>query len=336
MDKMIDSPWVLRIIAFFLASLLFFYVRTELSATNKTPPLNEHVEVIRDVPVEVFYDDENLIVTGLPKTVNVTIKGPLQIVVEAKATKDFSVFVDLNQLLMGEHQVKLQYENISEKLQVTLDPSTVDVNIEERITREFRVDPEMNPRLIDEGYVLKGMAAEPATVFVTGAKSTIDSISYVKATVKGEQGSKQPFSQEAAVKVLDRDLNKLDLTMEPENVKVKVDIAEYSKELPLNIQQIGTAPEGITINALTNDVKTVKIFGKKSIIDVLSEIIVEVDASKITEAKTYEFEVKLPEGATKVSEPKIKVKADVTEVEEDSTTKSEETDSSTIIEDVDS
>ena len=44
------------------------------------------------MPVEVFYDDESLIVTGLPETVNVTIEGPMQIVVEAKALKDFYYF----------------------------------------------------------------------------------------------------------------------------------------------------------------------------------------------------------------------------------------------------
>ncbi|KOS66863.1 hypothetical protein AEA09_15255 [Lysinibacillus contaminans] len=335
MDKMIDSPWMLRIVALFLACLLFFSVHAELSDANESAGTDD-VEVIRDVPLEVFYDDENLIVTGLPKTVNVTIEGPRTFVLSMKYAKDFSIFVDLNHLLLGEHTVEIQYENISEKLQVTLDPATVDVKIEEKITQEFRVDPEMNHRLIEDGYVLKGMTAEPATVFITGAKSVIESISYVKATVKGEEGLNQSFSQDADVKVLDRDLNKLDVLIEQGSVNVKVDIAEYSKELPLSIHQIGTAPEGVTINSLTTNVKTVKVYGKKSIIDLLNEITVEVDVSQITEAKTYEFEVKLPEGTTKVSEPKIKVKADITKVEEVPVMDSEETDSSTTTEDIDS
>lgn len=335
MDKMIDNPRILRIISLFLACLFFFSVRTEL-ANNEKPAANEIVEVIRDVPLEVFYDDESLIVTGLPKTVNVTIKGPQTFVLSAKYARDFSVFVDLNHLLMGEHKVELKCENISEKLEVTLDPPTVDVKIEEKITQEFRVDPEMNHRLIDEGYVIKGKTAKPTTVFVTGAKSTIESISYVKATVTGEKGIKESFSQEAAVKVLDRDLNKLDVIIEPGTVNVQVDIAAYSRELPLAIVQTGTAPEGVTINELTTDVKKVEVFGKKSIIDVLSEIIVEVDLAKITEAKTYEFEVKLPEGVTKVTEQKIKVKADVTKVEVVPPVSSEETDTTVIIEDIDS
>ncbi|MFJ7669225.1 YbbR-like domain-containing protein [Lysinibacillus sp. NPDC097195] len=314
MDKMMDSPWVLRIIALFLACLLFFSVRTELASTDKTA-MTEQVEVIRDVPVEVYYDDDSLIVTGIPKTVNVTVRGPKQLALQAKLVKDFSVFINLNDLLIGEHSVELQYENISDKLKVTLDPATVKVNIEEKVTQEFRVDPEMNNRLIDEGYYLKGMSANPATVFVTGAKSAIESISYVKATVTGEQGLRQSFSQEAAVKVLDRDLNKLDVMIEPEKVKVRVDIAEYSKELPVTIKETGKAADDITINRLTLITNSLKVYGKKSIIDVLTSLPVEVDLSKITESKTYEFDVKLPEGATKVSEQKIKIKADVTKAE---------------------
>jgi len=314
MDKMMDSPWVLRIIALFLAFLLFFSVRTELSPINTTTT-TEQTDIIRDVPVDVYYDNENLIVTGLPETVDVKIKGPMPVVIKTRATKDFSVFVDLSNLLIGEHDVKLQYENISDKLKVTLDPATIHVNIEEKVTKEFRVDPEMNTRLIEEGYILKDMVADPPTVYVTGAKSAIESISYVKATVAGEPGLKQSFSQDAAVKVLDRDLNKLDVTIEPDTVNVQVDIGEYSRELPVVIRETGQASDDITINSLTFTQKMIKVYGRKSIIDGLTEIPIVVDLSKITESKTYEFDVKLPDGVTKISDKKIKVKADITKVE---------------------
>ncbi|MCL1697283.1 YbbR-like domain-containing protein [Lysinibacillus sp. BPa_S21] len=319
MDKMMDSPWVLRIVALFLAFLLFFSVRTELSPKNKSI-LNEQTVVIRDVPVDVFYDDKNLIVTGIPKTVNVTIKGPTPLALKAQTSRDFSIFADLSKLLIGEHNVRLQYENISDKLQVTLDPATIKVNIEEKVTQEFRVDPELNTRLIEEGYILNSMSSNPATVYVTGAKSAIENISYVKATVTGEQGLREPFSQVAEVKVLDRDLNKLDVTIEPATVKVQVDIGAYSRELPVVLKEIGKAANSITVNQLTISPTKVRVYGKKSIIDALTAIPLEVDLSKITESKTYEFEVKLPEGVTKISDSKIKVKADITKVEQEKTT----------------
>lgn len=319
MDKMMDSPWVLRIIALILACLLFFSVRTELSPLSKTIT-SEQTTVIRDVPVDVFYDDKNLIVTGIPKTVDVTIKGPMPLVIQAQTSKDFSVFVDLSKLLIGEHNVALKYENISDKLQVTLDPATVKVSIEEKVTQEFRVDPEMNNRLIEQGYILEGMTANPATVYVTGPKSVIENISYVKATVTGEKGMKEPFSQVATVKVLDRDLNKLDVKIEPETVKVQVDIGAYSRELPVVLKEVGKAADGIIVNKLTFNPTTVKVYGRKSIIDTLTAIPIEVDLSKITESKTYEFDVKLPEGVTSSSASKIKVKADITKVEQEKTT----------------
>ena len=164
---------------------------------------------------------------------------------------------------MGEHQVKLQVANISEKLEVTLDPAVVDVIVEEKVTKEFRVDPEMNNNLISDEYVLTGMLANPATVFVTGAKSAIDSISYVKASVTENGGLTKSFEQDSNVKVLDRDLNRLDVTISPEVVNVAVNIEAYSREIPLVMRQSGSPQNGVTIDELTMATESVKITGKK-------------------------------------------------------------------------
>ena len=286
MDKVFNSPWVLRIVALLLSCLLFIFVRADFESDNKNA-VNEQVDIIKDVPLEVYYDDENFIVTGLPQTVNVKIEGPTPLVLSTKALKDFTVFVDLNHLTMGEHRVTLQYENISSKLEVSLDPDTIDIDIEEKVTQEFRVDPEMNNRLIADDYELQGMTATPTTVFITGAKSAIDSISYVKATIKGEFGLNASFEQEANVKVLDRDLNRLDVMISPEKVNVKVKLDEYSKEIPLVLNQVGKLQENVTVNALELDAKTVRVTGSKTKLDLLDKIIVDFDLSILKESKSY-------------------------------------------------
>lgn len=316
---MFRSPWALRITALLLACLLFLYIRGDYDATTKTTS-NEQMDIIKDVPLEVYYDDENLIVTGLPETVNVTIKGPMQIVLQTKALQDFKVFVDLRDLLMGEHTVTLQYENLSDKLDVSIDPATVDIVLEEKVTEEFKVDPEMSSSLIGDGYVLNGISVSPATVMITGAKSTIESISYVKATVAGETGFYKSFEQDAFVKVLDRELNKLDVAISPEKVNLKVSIAEYSKEIPLVLKQIGSPPNGVTINSLNLAVGTVKVTGSKSKIDQLKSIPVNIDVSKIKESKGYEVELALPDGVKTISPQKVTVNANVTVVEDKAAT----------------
>lgn len=311
MDKLFDSHWALRVVALILAILLFFYAKTELDS-GQSPSINPEMDIITDVPLEAYYDSENLIVSGLPETVDVKIEGPRQFVLDAKLRKDFKVFVDLNSLLIGEHTVTIQHENLSEKLDVTIDPKVVNIVIEEKVTKEVSVDPELNSGLIAEGYELTEMSAEPSTVLVTGAKSIIDNISYVKATINAEEGINASFEQEADVKVLDSSLNKLDVIIEPTTVNVKVNVRAYSREIPIVIRQTGTPMEGITINSLSSKIKTIEVFGPKTMIDPLTQLEVEFDVSEITESGVYDVDLVLPKGATKLSAKSIEVQANVT------------------------
>ncbi len=316
MDKIFHSNWLIRLTALLLALSLFLYVKAE-NDSRKEANNSQEMDIINNVELEVYYDDENLIVTGLPKTVDVTIKGPMQIVMQTKLLKDYKVFVDLNSLLIGEHRVTIQHENFSDKLEVSIDPATVDIVIEEKVTQEFKVEPEMNSSQIAEDYYLKQMKLEPERVYVTGAKSVIDSISYVKATVKTDSGINKSFEQQANVKVLDRDLNKLDVTIQPEVVNVKVEISEYSRDLPLTIKQTGTLQEGVTINKLTVEPTRLTVYGPKAILDAMNQVIVEVDVSKISESGSFEATVKVPEGASKLSAGKVTIQADVKKEEQE-------------------
>ena len=297
MDKLFDSPWALRIIAIVLALALFFYVNLETD-TDRAANDSSDVDVLYNVPLEVYYDDETLLVTGLPETVDVTISGSSQLITQTKITQDYKVFVDLNSLLIGEHHVPIQAEGFSDKLDVSIEPRSVSIVIEERVAKEFKVEPEMSKRLLAEDYVLKDMTASPSTVTVTGAKSVIESISFVKATVVGEQGLKAPFEQEANVKVLNAELSRLDVAVEPEKVNVKVDIEEYSRDIPITLKQTGQLKEGISLIRLSAEPEKVKIYGKKGLIDELGELVVEFDVSDLEKSGSHEVAVKLPEGAT--------------------------------------
>jgi len=316
MDKMMDSPWFLRITALLLAILLFLTIKADQDNLNAATTGNV-TDILRDVPVEVYYDDGNLVLTGVPETVDMTIVGPTSIVQTAKQLQDFTVFVDLRDLNMGQHNIMLQVENVSDKLQVRLDPAYIEVNIEERVTRELRVDPEFNERLLDEGFILTGMKIDPERVRVTGAKSIIDSISFVKATVSGEQGLTKSFTEESSVKVLDKDLSKLNVTIEPQQVNVTVDIEEYSKEVPITLRQTGTAKEGVTINNLTASFTMVNVYGNQAVVDMLEEIFVDVDISKLDDSKQLTLKIPQPEGVSRISESELKVDADVTPAPEE-------------------
>ncbi|SIT88137.1 CdaR family protein [Edaphobacillus lindanitolerans] len=316
MDKFMDNPWFLRGVAFVLAVLLFLVVKTEEDQAGRAAAGTD-IAVLQDVPVEVFYDDENLVVTGVPESVNLTIEGPANIVQTTRALKDFTLFVDLRSLVMGSHTVRIQHENLSDKLDVRIDPDTVDVMIEERITREFRVDPELNERLLAENYIINSIETDPATVMVTGAKSIVDSISFVKASISAEGGIDGPIEQQARVRVLDRELNKLNVDIEPAEVTVKADISEYTRNVPITLKRTGELPEGISVNEMTTATDTVKVSGPKSVLDKLEEIPVEVDLAKVTGTGKLSVEVPKPSGVTKVSPGKIEINVKTNKKESD-------------------
>ncbi|MET0785138.1 MAG: CdaR family protein, partial [Paenisporosarcina sp.] len=311
MDKLMDSPWFLRITALLLAMFLFLSAKSgdeSLNAANN----GTMTDVIRDIPVEVYYDDDNLVVTGVPETVDMTIEGPSSLVQTAKQLKDFTVFVDLRNLNMGEHEVLVQVENLYEKLDSNLDPAYIDVSIEEKVTKELRVDPEFNDRLLAENFVVSSMKSNPERIQITGAKSVVESISYVKATVVGDHGLNETFTQKASVKVLDKDLSKLNVIIEPTEVEVTVEIEEYSREIPISLQQTGTIKDGVVINELTPKTKTVRAFGNKAVIDNIDTLIVDVDVSALETPGTLKVKIPVPKGVTRISKEEIEVEADVT------------------------
>ena len=305
MDKIFDSPWALRVTSLIFAVALFFYVQSltnDAKEANSTP----QADILIGVPLEVYYDETNLIVSGLPDTVDIKIEGPTTAVMQTKLLKDYKAFVDLNSLLIGEHSVTIQTENFSEKLKVTVDPQMVQVTIEERVTQEFRVEPEINNRQIADNFVLDSMEVTPQRVMITGAKSVIDSISYVKASVKVEDKIQASFKQQTNVAVLNKDLNKLDVVIEPQRVEVSVNVKPYTKEVPL-VLETTNANEEIDLTELKLKQMSIEVTGAKQILDAITEIVAQIDLSKIASSGEYEATLLLPEGVTKIKEEAVLV-----------------------------
>lgn len=311
MDKMMDNPWFLRIISLLLAVLLFISVKNELEG-NQNNTAGMTVESIPNVPMQVYYDDDNLVVTGAPQTVTLNMEGPSNLILSAQTMQDYTVFLDLRNLPIGQHEVEVQYENLPERLEVRTDPQTVTVTIEELVTEEFTVEPDMNERLLADNFVVKSTNVEPNRVAVTGARSVVEAISFVKATISGEPGINESFEQEANVRVLDRDLNKLDVTIEPEVVTVSVEIEPYNKEIPIVIKEEGTPPDGVTVNEVTTTVDRLRVYGTRSAVDGLKELVVNVDVSEVEESGTVDLKLNLPEGISRLSRETIPVEFDVT------------------------
>ncbi|WP_404330738.1 YbbR-like domain-containing protein [Mesobacillus maritimus] len=318
MDKWLDNPWFLRGVALLLAFLLFASVpKTDPDKPgNINVPSNENTELISEVPVKSYYDSENLVVTGIPETVDVTIQGPRNIVQQAKALRDFEVYVDLTELEMGEHQIQINIRDISERLTVTIDPSNITVSIQERVTKEYQVDAEFNSAMIADGFISGAASIKPEKVKITGAKDVVDRISYVKANVNVGEKTREAIAKGAEVLVLDKDMNKLDVTVDPRVVEVTIPVERSSKKVPIDIIPKGNPPEGVTIDSMTLDVEEATITAKPDILAEVKKVRVEVDISNITEDSEVTLPVIISNGVVEVSPQTAKLTIKVKRQEE--------------------
>jgi YbbR domain-containing protein len=311
MDKLMDNPWFIKILALLLAILLFSAVGQQSNkSTAENVPSGTSTETLNDIPVKGYYDTENLVVTGIPSTVSIALSGPTLHVQNAKALRNFEVYVDLTNAKIGKQRVKLKVKYLSDKIKATIKPAKITVNVQEKITQEFKVDAEYSNGMFAEGYSAGTPMVEPNTVKITGAKDIIDRIAYVKASIEEKGPVKETISREERVRVLDRAMNKLDVTVEPSYVKVTIPVKNTSKTVPINIITKGTLPSGINIDSITLDKAEATIIGDEQAIKATDAVRVEVDTSKITDNTTLTLPVIVPTGITKVT-PEI-VKATVT------------------------
>lgn len=309
MDKWMDSPWFIRAIALVLAILLFTSVNNELNGTSRDIGFaqNSDEQTVQGVPVEIYYDTSNLIVYGAPKKVNVTISGPKSIVENTKAVRDFSVYLDLRNAKIGSQRVKLKTKDLSDKLKAKIDPAYVNVSVQEKVSVNYKVEPEFNQHLLSEGYEAGTPSIDPQTVKITGGKDVIGQISYVKASIDWNGEINSTFTRDATVQVLDKDLNKLDVSVEPDTVQITVPIDNPSKTVPITVNPVGQEGSNIAIKSITANPKTVKIYGRNDVLKAIDALPVNVDISKITKSQDISVPLSPPDGINKMSEGTVTV-----------------------------
>ncbi|MGG3737599.1 CdaR family protein [Aeribacillus pallidus] len=316
MDKLMDSRWFMRIISLILAIMLYLSVNPELEKLGTSAlKQSDNTETIRGVPVEVIYDSENLVVTGVPETVDVTIEGPRSIVQSTKALKDFRIYVDLTNANIGVSQVPIKYENISDKLTVRIDPAYATVSIQERVSKEFSVEAEFNKNQLAEGFIAETPIIHPEKVTIIGAKDVIDQISYVKATIDWQGKIDETISREASILVLDHNLNKLNVIVQPKTVQVTIPVKNPSKTVPVRIKTSGELPGGAELIEVVPSVKEVTLYGYEEVLKNIDALELEVDLSKIKETTEITLPVELQKGLNKASVPNVTVNVKIDPVE---------------------
>ncbi|UCZ53420.1 YbbR-like domain-containing protein [Bacillus shivajii] len=321
MDKWFSNPWVIKAVSVLIAVMLFLMVNMDNRNVNtqpgEIPGITDGSKVLEDVPLTILYDEDRYVVTDAPETVQVTLRGPQNILtVSQLARPQYEVFVDLRDKEAGDHYERVRHDGFPQDLSVSIVPMTVRVTMQEKQTVSFPVQIDLeNQGELEEGYTIGTPTVNPSAVDVTAAQGIIEQIASVRTSVD-VSGRNSPFQENGAVIVLDQNGNEIPVNTDPPAVEVTVPITSPNKEVPVNIEREGEVNEGLAIDSITANPDTVTIYGPVDVINDISFIDgISVDLGEITGDTTFEVDVPVPDGVERVEPETVIIEVETTEEE---------------------
>lgn len=316
--NLFENTWMIRIVSLLIALLLFGYVYSEnygLTTTNRNNAISTSGnETISNLPIQINMDTNRYFISGLPETVVLTLSGPESVLVQTLSANDYTIVTeDLDLLGPGQHTIQLHAENISDDLSYQLTPSRVNVDIEEKVTIESPVKVLFDASMIGEEFMSGEPKLSSETVIVTGSTSTIERIDRIYVRITPESIVNSNINVDAVVQVEDSNKNKLNVTVEPQQLNVQIPIKAYEKTVPIVPIQKGTPESGKEYDlSIVNDSDVTIKANRKSLADI-EEVAVEVDITGIKSDTILTIPVQVP-FSTSSFEPKevevnIKVKS---------------------------
>lgn len=315
MDKLFRNKWAIRVISLVLAITMYLFVNIETNSEQNNSRVDQNgtteTEVLEDVELDLRIDAENYVVSGVPEHVSVTLEGKRSVLAPIVRLRNFTVFVDLEDYEEGEHTVELEYEGLPDNVAAYIEPKEINVEIEERATREFNVDIDIVK--LDElptGYELGEPELTPETVTVIGSEASMDQIAMVKVFVDVTDLKESIRNRELPISVYDAQGNDLSVRVEPATVNISIPVERPSKTVPLSVATTGELSDNLEVKEM-DVVSEIEIFGKRDQLSEVEEISTEeLDLSTIEESGTFEVGLDLPEGVV-ANDEQVEVEVEV-------------------------
>lgn len=293
---MLESKWGLRFVALILALLMFLSVNNVFGSLFSENALKSSDHVIENVPVDTIYNTKELYLSGAPKTVDVKVSGPQSTILQAEKLLNFKVELDLKNKSVGQYKENFKIKGLSDELKATVVPKSANVTLQDKVSKKYPIEAEINQNRIASGYELVGETVNPSQVTITGGQEELNKIAYVKATLDETKQLTDDTTEKAGISVLDSNLNKLDVQIRPDTVNVNIKVARSSKTVTLNPVKKGSVSKNINIDDITLDKSEVKIYGSRNVLDGIGSIDVPVDVSNVDGNTTKKVDLSLPDG----------------------------------------
>jgi YbbR domain-containing protein len=267
MERLLKNNTIVKVVAFFLASILWIYVTSEALRAN-TPEVSRQ---FRNVPLAWHNLDEGLAMLSIPGEIDVMLYGRADLINELTPA-NIRVYVDLQGIGEGQHRITPNVEVPRNIRVVSLNPQQVVIELEQVESPQLSVTLEVvgTPA---EGFVVGEPRLLPATVFVTGPRSALALVDKVRVLISVDGANEDRIQMIPAVALNANGIEVSNVEVHPAMVEVTIPVSEPQLLVPVRVPLDGQPAAGYQVRQINIDPATVMLTGPGDILREITEIV---------------------------------------------------------------
>ncbi len=307
-NKLLNRPQFLIIMALVFAIICFVLIDNKVLSL-----VSNEAEIIKDVPVNLIYNEEAFVVENVPKTVDITISGRRSDIYLAKQLGEFEVELNLSKYTeAGTYRVYFTSTEPIKAVDYILNPNYINVTIKDKVSEVKSVTYDLvGTDKLDNKLSVSSVTLDSSEVVVKGSQTAIDNISSIKALV---DLSLDTYKEKGTYELTNIPLVAYDKNGEilsnveivPKTLTGTLVLNSYKMTVPLSILTTGNLVNGKAIASIliNNSASfTVDIYGEEEDIkDITSvPVTVNVDGYGAESVKNYTVIIAKPVGVRDIS-----------------------------------
>ena len=308
MKTLLNQNLKMKIFAVIFAFFMWIYVMAEVD------PI-----IIRDidsVPINITNMQELELLELTPEygtdlNVRVSLRGRRSIL-NAQITRGIKAEGLINNPKEGENILVVDLKDVDSNVEYTLYPSDKQINLEKKMVIRKSVSV-VQTGTLPEGYEIKEIKSNPASMYIEGPKTLVDSITTLMTTLDVSNYDKD-FSKKLQVIPVDRDNQEVKgVSINQDTVFVHA-IVVKTKTVPIVLDIPNSENDELKLSGYTIDPPEVVIKGKANVIDSIKEIKTEkVELLQLVENPNLKVKLVLPTGV-ETQTPEITLKSSMEKV----------------------
>lgn len=315
-NKLLNRPHFLIVISLFFAIICFLMI------DNKVISLVENeAEIIKNVPVNLIYNEEAFVVENVPDTVNITITGRKSDIYLAKQLGEFEAELDLSKFTeAGTYKVEFTCPEAINSVDYILDPSYLTVTIKDKVSEVHSVSYDLvSTDDLDPKLSVDSVTLDSSEVIVKGSEEALAKISSIKALVSV---SSEDYTEAATYEMTNIPLvayNKKgeiidNVEIVPQTLTGTLVLKSYKTTIPLSVSTTGNLVNGkaiASININNSSNYSLDIYGEEDDLKNISSVpvTINIDGLGTDTVKNYKVTISKPSGVRYMSVKNVTITA---------------------------